>query len=107
MWAVENRTPFAADACWGRDREGGHEWIVAVRASYDIARDQAVTPSERQEPPLLMPRYRGEDGKSSLLYECDFHSEKPVTDVTVNGTAHAPGGRAREDFAVAVRVDRV
>ena len=37
MWAVVNHTPYGTGRVWGRDKNGVHEWIVGVRATYDIA----------------------------------------------------------------------
>lgn len=36
MWALDNRTPYAADRNWTRDKAGEHWWLVAVRATYLI-----------------------------------------------------------------------
>ena len=33
MWALKNHTPYAAATGWGRDRNGVHEWLVAVKAT--------------------------------------------------------------------------
>ena len=32
MWQVDNRTPFAAERGWVRDRNGAEIWLVAVKA---------------------------------------------------------------------------
>jgi hypothetical protein len=36
MWALENRTPYRAGKTWARDKDGVHEWVVAVKATYDV-----------------------------------------------------------------------
>ena len=36
MWAVDNRTPYGVGRVWGRNKDGIHEWIVAVKATFDI-----------------------------------------------------------------------
>lgn len=51
MWHLDNRTPYAADYTWGRDKEGVHEWIVAVKATYHIQPDGALILAEEQLPP--------------------------------------------------------
>lgn len=106
MWHLDNRTPYAADYTWGRDKEGVHEWIVAVKATYHIQPDGALILAEEQLPPLLAPEYHGEPGASSLRYDADLISPKPATDIVLVGSAHAPGGRPSTEFWVALRIGR-
>ena len=84
MWSVSNQTPYKADGTWGRDKDGVHEWIVAVAGTFDIRRDGTVALAEEQREPLLVPEYHGEDGLSSLRYDADLVGPKPTTDVMVN-----------------------
>jgi len=42
MWQIDNRTPFAAERAWVRDRNGAEIWLVAVRCAFDIAPDGAT-----------------------------------------------------------------
>jgi hypothetical protein len=107
MWAVVNHTPYAVDRAWGRDKDGVHEWIVAVKATFDIAPDGVVTLTDEQPEPLFAPEYNGEDGVSSLRYDADVVSPKPTTDVLLNGTAYAPGGRPAAEFLVSLRLGRI
>ena len=107
MWAIVNHTPYKVESTWGRDKEGVHEWIVAVKATYDILPDGSVTLAEEQVEPLLAPEYNGEDGLSSLRYEADLVAPKPTTDVLINGTAYAPNGRPSTDFLVGARIGRI
>lgn len=107
MWSLTNRTPYAAESTWGRDKDGVHEWIVAVKATYDIARDGTLSLAEEQIDPLLVPEYHGEPGASSLRYDADLVAPKPTTDVLINATAYAPGGRPSTDFLVSAQVGSV
>lgn len=93
MWALDNRTPYEAERNWTRDKCGAHWWIVAVRATYDVAPRGGLTLADEQLPPTLEPEYYGEPGLSSLRYDSDLLAVKPHTDVLVLGNAHAPGGR--------------
>jgi hypothetical protein len=93
MWAIENRTPFAAERTWVIDKDGAKRWVVAVKGTYDILEDQSTRLSDSQSTPLLLPQYRGEQGSSSLLYEVDLTAPKTATDVLLNAMAHAPGGK--------------
>lgn len=107
MWALDNRTSFAAGSTWGRNKDGVHEWIVAVKGTYDIAPDGALSLAEEQLPPLLMAEYNGEFGTSSVRYAPDLVASKPTTDIVINGTAYAPGGRPSKDFTVSAQVGPV
>jgi hypothetical protein len=104
MWAITNDTPYKTGKSWGRDKDGVHEWIVAVKATYDIAPDGRVELASQQVEPLLIPEYHGEYGQSSLRYDADLVGAKPTTDVVLNGTAYAPGGRPTTDFFVRLSV---
>ncbi|MAR89387.1 MAG: hypothetical protein CML06_00690 [Pseudomonadales bacterium] len=104
MWALNNKTPFAPERTWSRDPNGWHQWIVAVKATYDLAPDGEPTLAEAQTEPLLAPEYYGEPGLSSLRYDADLVPTKPGTDVLVNGTAHAPGGKPSTEFPVALTI---
>lgn len=107
MWRVENNTPYAAGRAWGRDKDGVHEWIVAVKATFDVLPDGALRLSSEQPPPLLAAEFNGAPGASSVRFEADLVGSKPTTDVVVNGTAYAPGGEPSAEFHVALRVGEV
>jgi hypothetical protein len=107
MWQVDNRTPFAAERAWVRDRDGGEVWLVAVRCTFLVRPDGSTAPAEKQEPPVLAPKYRGEPAASSLLYDSDFYLTKPTTDVLLHGSAHAPGGQPATEVDVTLRVGDV
>ena len=107
MWAVVNHTPSGTGRVWGRDKNGVHEWIVGVRATYDIAPNGELKLADEQVPPLLLPEYNGEDGVSSLRYDADLVGPKPATDVILNGTAYAPQGRPAAEFLVSMSVGGV
>lgn len=105
MWALNNKTPYAVERTWVRDKEGIHHWIVAVKATFTLRASGEVTLADEQLPPLHEPEYFGKPGASSLRYEADLCLMKPATDVLANASAWAPGGRARSDVAVSMRVD--
>lgn len=104
MWATKTRTPYSVGHTWGRNKDGVHEWIVAVRATFDIRPNGRVQLADEQPPPLLAPEFHGEDGRSSLKYEADLVAPKPTTDVLINGTAYAPYGRGAAQFDVAFSI---
>jgi hypothetical protein len=104
MWALDNRTPFAADRNWTRDKDGVHWWLVAVRATFAIGPGGRLTLADEQLPPVLAPEHFGEPGTSSLRYDSDLLAIKPSTDVVLVASAHAPRGRPAASVPVALRV---
>ena len=104
VWALRNRTGFAAERNWTRDRDGVHWWIVAVRATFDVAPGGRLALADEQPPPTLAPVHFGEPGASSLRHGSELLAVKPGTDVVVHAHAHAPGERAAPTVPVAVRV---
>ena len=83
MWALDNRTAYAAERNWIRDKNGVHHWLVAVKATFDVALDGRLKLADEQPPPLLEPEYRGEPGSSSLRLDSDLLAVKPGTTVAV------------------------
>ncbi|MCY1081635.1 DUF2169 family type VI secretion system accessory protein [Archangium lansingense] len=107
MWALNNRTAYAAERNWTRDRDGLHWWLVAVKATFDIGPDGRLKLADEQLPPVLMPEYFGEPGRSSLRYDSDLLAPKPGTDILVSAHAHAPRGRPAPTVPVSLRVGRL
>jgi hypothetical protein len=107
MWAIENRTPYSAAQCFLRDKDGARVWVVAVRATFDIAADGSTLLAPKQEPVALVPVYSGKPGSSSLLYETDLVLGKGTTDVILHGHAHAPKGKTATELQAALSVGPV
>ena len=107
MWQVDNRTPFAAERGWVRDRNGTEIWLVAVKATFDIKPDGSTEVSKNQPPVLRVPEYFGEPGKSSIKYETDLILTKTTTDVLVIGHAYAPNSSPVTELDVGFRVGPV
>ena len=103
MWQVANKTDYAAERNWVRDKHGAHHWIVAVKQTFDIGLDGKLMLAEEQPPPLFAPEYSGEDGASSLRGESDLGPLKPATDVLYVGHAHAPGDKPVPELPVSLR----
>ncbi len=104
MWSIANETRYEADGVWGRTKDGDHIWIVAVKATFDIEADGTLRLAEKQQKPLVQAEYTGAPGLSSLRYDADLVAPKPTTDVVLNATAYAPGGRPSTDFLVTLRI---
>lgn len=104
MWALDNRTPYAAERNWIRDKQGAHHWLVAVKATFDIGSAGKLTLADEQSPPLLAPEYRGDPAKTSLRLDSDLLAAKPGTDVVLDACAHAPKGRPAASVPVSLRI---
>ncbi len=107
MWQVDNRTPFAAERGWVRDRDGAEIWLVAVKATFDIRPDGSTEVSKEQPAVLRAPEYHGDPGKSSIKYESDLILTKKTTDIIVIGHAYAPHGKQVTEMGVGFRVGTV
>jgi hypothetical protein len=107
MWQIDNRTPFAAERGWVRDRDGAEIWLVAVKATFDVKPDGTTEISKEQPSVLRVPEYHGEPGKSSIKYEADLVLTKKTTDILVIGHAYAPGGKPVTELDVGFRVGPV
>jgi hypothetical protein len=107
MWQIDNRTPFAAERGWVRDRDGAEIWLVAVKATFDIQPDGHTVVAQEQPPVLRTAEHHGEPGKSSLKYDADLVLTKTTTDVVLLGHAHAPEGTSVTHTDVGFRVGPV
>ncbi len=107
MWQVENRTAFAAERGWVRDRNGAEVWIVAVKCTFDILPDGRAEVAPEQPPVLRIAEHHGDPGTSSVKYEADLVLTKTATDVVVVGHAYAPNGRSTTQMDVGFAVGPV
>lgn len=107
MWAIRNFTSYKVASGWGRDQDGVHEWIVAVKGTFAIDAAGRASIADAQVEPLQLPEYTGEPGASSLRYDADLVARKPTTDIVVNGTAYAPGLRLTREFGISMAVGPV
>ncbi|MGH7070602.1 MAG: DUF2169 family type VI secretion system accessory protein [Acetobacteraceae bacterium] len=92
MWQLDNRTPFAAERGWVRDRSGSEIWIVAVKCTFDIKPDGATVVSGQQPPVTIAPELTNPKtpAQSSLRSESDLVRTRLTTDIVVHGHAYAP-----------------
>lgn len=107
MWALSNRTPYAAERNWIRDKQGATHWLVAVKATFDVAPDGRLKLADEQPPPLLAPEHRGDPAKTSLRLDSDLMAIKPGTDILVDACARAPKGRPAPMVPVSLRVGEI
>ena len=107
MWAVDNKTPYGADRAWIRDKSGAHQWLVAVKATFDIVEQGRLKLADEQPPPSRQPQYRGDPATTSLRVDSDLLAAKPSTDVILDAYAHAPQGKPRSTVEVSLHVAEV
>ncbi len=103
---IDNTTRFAACTYVSRDAGSVDFQVVVVRGTFDIERER-LTVAARQPPPATTAVFSGAPFASSLLRDHDMAPFKPATDVTLRGTAHAPGGVASPSWDVSLRVGMV
>lgn len=102
MWSLVNRTAYAADRGWIRDKNGAEIWVVAVKATYDIAADGSLSHAVEQVPVFGGPMK--DEASGELLYETDLGPAKSGTDVILIGNAHSPTGLPVSELTVGFRV---
>ncbi len=77
--------------------------VICVRATFDLTPDGKLELANQQEI-VLTDVYEGDPHRTPLIRVGDLIPYKPAADVTVIGTAYAPGGRPAESWEVAVAV---
>jgi hypothetical protein len=102
VW-LEDRTQFPAATHVQLDADGQEVLLVMLSASFTTASDGTLTPAAEQLPVAFADVPFGDAALSSTRYEADIAPVKPGADVIVNGSAHAPGGRAAAEFQVGLQ----
>jgi hypothetical protein len=101
---LRNYTPFPPLLFDGRDVQGHDFGVLVLRGTFDIIPGAALRPNPKQEPVVVADVWYGEPNVSSIRLDSDLAPFKPRTDVVVNATAFAPGGRALPSWETRVRV---
>lgn len=107
MWVLNNTTPFAAERCWVRDKNGAEVWLVAVKGTFAIQPDGSTIIQDEQEPVNIAPKLRGSPENSSLLFDTDLPHKKKATDILVEGHAYAPAGKYAKVLDVGLKVANI
>ena len=107
MWTITNNTPFAAERSWVRDKNGAEVWLVCVKGTFIISPNGSTQLADEQMEVCLAPKFRGEAGQSSLLYESDLVHTKSNTDVILQGHAYTPGGKPATQVDVTLKVAKI
>lgn len=107
MWMLQNKTVYSAERNWTRDKNGVHLWLVALRATFVVDARGNVQLNDEQPPPPLAPEYHGAPGASSMRLDSDLLYLKPVTDIVLDATAHAPRARPVQELTVGMQVGKL
>ena len=100
-----NHTPFAADCTTTHDKEGRECVVVVVKATYRLpSAGEMPQVAEQQMPIVYGDTATGEPGLSAPVYECDLCLAKPMVDVLLLGSAHAPQGQPDSKVLVGLSV---
>jgi hypothetical protein len=98
-----NHTPFPALAFESVMPDGAAFHTVVLRQTFEL-RDGSLVLAQAQKPLATSDRFHDEPNQSSVTEESDLAPYKPLCDVVIVGTAHAPSGRAVPRFAVRARI---
>lgn len=101
MWSLNNKTSYSAERGWFRDINGAEVWVVAVKATYAIQPDGAVTqiPSLPVNSGAVM-----HPDSDELLYDTDLGPEKQATDIILNGHAWSSVDKGVSSLFVGMKV---
>ncbi len=92
---VLNNTEMVTGYTMGMEPSGQECIVLAIKGTFNIPRSVNEKPGllEKQVPLIEADTFSGEPGFSSPLYEADYAPVKHRCDITVVGSAYAPGGR--------------
>jgi hypothetical protein len=107
MWQIDNETNFSADRAFARDFNGAEVWIVAVRGTFTINKDETLEIAEEQTKVCDVPKYSNDPTSSSLLYDSDLILKKPNTDIILHGCAYAPREKPTTEVKVKMSVGNI
>ncbi|MGL5009379.1 MAG: DUF2169 family type VI secretion system accessory protein [Paracoccaceae bacterium] len=105
MVNIVNMTPFANLRFTNRDAQGLEFGVFMAKTAMDIPATGDCSFSSEQEPFALTDEYHGAVNMSALRYASDFVPWKPLSDVSADATAFAPGGQPMADWTVGLRVE--
>ncbi|NUQ74537.1 MAG: DUF2169 domain-containing protein [Polyangiaceae bacterium] len=101
---IRNRTPLTPYTFQALDLDDDPFQVVIIKGTFDIVHGAALTLSMQQEPIRTCDAYWNDEKPSSLRWEDDLAPFKPGTDIVINATAHAPGGRPMREWLSGVTV---
>ena len=107
MWEINNTTGYKASAIILREKEGAEILVIIVKATFEIEEDSSVKLAGEQVDPVLVPESRGDPATSSLIYDTDFVTTKPTTDVVLHGHAYSFHAKSQQRVKVTMSVGNI
>lgn len=101
---IHNKTPLVPLTLPMVDENGAPMLSVITKGTFDIVPDKPATFSKTPASIREAPIFWDSEKPSSLRFEDDIAPFKPCTDVIVNGTAFAPGGKPLPSWRAGIRV---
>jgi len=101
-----NYTPFEPIRFESLDINDDPFQVVILRGTFDIVPNAPLRPTVAQEPIVLTDEFYQEPNTSSVRFESDLAPYKPHSDVIINATAYAPGGKALSHWMAEVQVGK-
>ncbi len=101
---IINLTPFPHLRFSNSDNRGLEFGVLALKATFTLDEAGNCALSDEQEGINLSDETFGAVNESSLRQPSDMVGYKPVADIIINATAHAPGGKPAPSWIVGVRV---
>jgi hypothetical protein len=97
-----NHSPFVSFQYESIDKQLNLFGTTALRGTFDIEHQKRLNISEEQESLILTDEYFGNSNTSSLRHQTSLVPYKPRTDLLIEATAYAPGGKPCETWTVGV-----
>ena len=104
---IDNRTPFDVQPHVQLNADGQEVLVVMLSASFTAEADGTVRPADEPLKVAYADVPMGDPALSSNRYEADIAPFKPMPEVLVTGSAHAPGGRPAAAVMVGLQIGAV
>jgi hypothetical protein len=104
---TNNSTPLSMITFRSVDQEDEPFQVVVLKGTFTIVKDAKIELAEAQAPIRTVEEAWDKTNPSSLRFEDDLAPVKPGTDVVVNATAFAPGGKPAAQWHAGIKVGAI
>jgi hypothetical protein len=101
-----NYTPFAPMMFESLDVDDNSFQVVILRGTFNLMPNAPLRPAPDQEPLITSDEFYDHPNASSVRFESDLVPYKPNSDIIINATAYAPGGKALPSWIVSAQIGR-
>jgi len=105
--AVKPPAPGQHTLLPGQSPDGKHILSVLLKRTYRLMPYEPAIRVDEDRPLLGGDKHFADPMNTSVRYEADFVPYKLATDIVIDGSAHAPGGRAVREFTATLAIDRM